>query len=197
MRLNLLREQSRRTELLVAIFLTLSSVAVWFPPTEARLRFLAASHIAAWHRARNIERTLAQFSRDPKPGTVLTLPAQHDVVGKPLPRGRHWVLVSGPLSKCSVPLLVEWNRFALRQRQHVIVCTTSSAVVAKFFQEQYHLSNLSLVSDPLIAERAEWNVFIYPRLYLRHSDGRLLWACRMPSATPKSIPDEYLGGTAK
>jgi len=193
MRLNLLREKPRRTEHLVAVFLVLLCVAVWFPPTEARLRFFAASQVAGWRRAGSIERTLARFSQDPKPGTVLNLPAQHDVMGKPLPRDRHWVLVSGPLSKCSVPLLVEWNTFALRQHQRVIVCTTSSAVVAKFFQEQYHLSNLSFVSDPLIAERAEWNVFIYPRLYLRHSD-RLLWACRMPSATPKSIPDEYLGG---
>lgn len=179
---------------LFAVFSVLLCLFVWIAPSNTEWRSAMQRYFAQRHRAQSVQRMMKALGQDPEKGILMPMPAENDVEGKPLPRGKWWVLTVGPLSQCSVAPLREWNAFAQSRRDPVIVITTSSAVVARLFQKEHHLKYLRFVSDPLIAERPVWNVFMYPRLYLLDADRRLQWICKMPMASPQVIPDTVLGG---
>ncbi len=123
----------------------------------------------------------------------MPMPSENDVMGKPLPREGCWVLVVGPLSRCAVAPLRKWEHFAQSSHKPVIVITTSSTIVAKFFQKDHHFDHLYFTSDPLIADRPIWNVFMYPALALLDDNGRLLWICQNADGKPTGDSDAFAG----
>lgn len=189
------RTGTRRLEVMTAIFAGLLCVFVWLAPENPYWLTAIRQHFEEQRRAQAIGQMMTKLRNDPPPGTPLLLPSEKDVLNRSIPKATCWVLVVNALSTCTVSPLREWQTFAQRRKAPFIVITTSSVPVARLFMREHRFGDFYFLSDPLIAQRPGWNVFMYPRLYLLDSRRRVLWVCQMPMAHPKLVPDHVGGDT--
>ncbi len=192
---NIRRTRNGRLQILTAVFAGLLCVFIWMVPENPYWLTGIKRYFEEKRRVRAVEQLIAKLRNDPVPGMLVQLPSGKDVLNRDLPKTACWVLVISAVSSCSIAPLREWQQFAQQREEPFIVITTSSIPVVRLFAKEHGFSDMYFISDPLIAERAGWNVFMYPRLYLLDQNRKLLWVCQMPMAHRSAIPD-HIGGQA-
>lgn len=77
---------------LFAVFSVLLCLFVWIAPSNMEWRLAMQGYFAQRHRAHSIQRMMNLLRHDPETGTLMPIPAENDVMGRPLPRDKWWVL---------------------------------------------------------------------------------------------------------